>query len=836
MPHRTAQILAALPSRSTLFRWLRRAVYTLLLLAFLLVLGYAGFLAWVRQAMRVSLPQIDGTISLGVSAPVTVLRDHHGVPHIRAQSLDDLFYAQGYVTAQDRLWQMDILRRHGSGELAEIFGSSALSHDRMQRYLQLRHTADAAAASLSADDRRYLDDYARGVNAFIDSHTGEKPSGPLPAEFRVLHYSPTHWQPRDTLLIALIMDQDLTTGYPAKLGRERVMAKLPPALSGDLYPVGSWRDHPPAQPVTDLTQPQQDIPDIPLDETQSKLAPPTLSPSADAEYIAALRTLRTDGSQFCDSCRNGSNEWVVSGAHTASGHPLLSNDMHLQHLIPEIWYIADLAAPGFHAAGVTIPGAPYVVVGHNDHIAWGFTNLGADVQDLYIEQINSQDQSAITSSDGKISWQPIEHRREVIHVRGHADVSLDVRVTAHGPIISPLLPHESRAISLRWTIYDSAAVKDPFLDIDTAQNWQQFCTAFSHYGSPAQNAVYADTAGNIGYHAVGWVPNRPNGLNATPIAGGQGEWQGYIPFDQMPSVYNPAEGVLATANSRVTPDDDANPLTLNWEAPYRNERIWKSLLGRTGMHREDMLALQNNVDSTLDHELAQRFAYAIDHTANASTRLRQAADLLRNWNGAVTTDAVAPTILAAARNAFWPMLLQPRLGNDWQAYQWAEHDYVQEELIVHQPARWLPPGYATWDALLTAAVERGLRAEHAPHNLNNWHWGDAHPAEVRHALYSLLPFMSSLTSTGVHPQSGNIDTIKSVRRDFGPSERFTADLANLDDSTLNIVVGESGNPMSPWYRDQWPIWYGGTTFSLPFTDAAVNAAAEHTLVLQPSVH
>jgi penicillin amidase len=804
-------------------RWLLIALAALLCI---LTIVFAAFQIWVRHAMRASLPTIAGTIHVaGLNNPITVLRDHHGIPHIHAQSLDDLFFAQGYITAQDRLWQMDILRRHGAGELAEIFGPSALAHDRVQRTLQLRHTADVAASQLDANTQRMLQDYALGVNAFIDEHAAAN-AAPLPAEFRVLHYAPRHWQVRDTLLLVLVMAQDFSTTYPTKLGRERIMAKLPPELSGDLYPVGSWRDHPPAQPATDLTQPQKNIPDVPPDETQSH----NNNLPDNADLIAALNSLRN---QSCDNCRNGSNNWVVAGEHTASKLPLLSNDMHLAYSIPNIWYIADLEAPGFHAAGVTLPGAPFVVVGHNENIAWGFSNLGADVQDLYVEQINSHDQSALTNAAGAVTWQPIEYRREVIHVRSRADVTIDVRVTAHGPIITPLLPHEQRQISLRWVVYEPGAVSVPFYAIDTAQNWQQFCAAFAQFATPAQNVVYADTSGHIGYHAAGWVPNRPNGLNATPIIGGQSEWQGLIPFDALAQVYDPPAGLLATANARTTLDDDPHPLTLDWDLPYRNERIWKLLQGRDGLRRQDMLALQMDNHSDVDQEMAQRFAYAIDHATNTTSRLRQAADILRNWNGDVTINSPAPAILDAARTALWPMLLQPRLGDEWKSYIWGERVYVQEELVMHQPARWLPPNFATWSDLLAAAVAKGLSHSSAPRNLTAWHWGQDNSLEIKHTLYGMVPFLGSLTGTGVHPLAGDITTVDLSTRTFGPSQRFTADMSDLDASTMNIVTGESDNPYSPYYRDQWSDWYNGTTFSLPFTDAAVAAAAEHTLILAP---
>ena len=795
-----------------------------------------------------SLPQVDGGLHVsGLSAPVSVLRDRHGVPHIRASTPEDLFFAQGYVTAQDRLWQMDMLRRHGAGELAEILGSRLIEHDRVQRYLQLRNTADNAAAHLPADQRHWLEAYALGVNAFIAANQEH-----LPAEFRLLRYRPRPWQVRDSLLIGLVMAQDLTTEFPVKLAREAIAGTLPPELVADLYPVGSWRDHPPGQNMVDLTTPQQEIEQIPLDRSQSKLAAPTL-PSGFAAGLTRLRTILNMGNppEACEGCVAGSNDWVVNGTRTASGRPLLANDMHLQHTIPGIWYMADLevAGPqavgsaqtgsvqaGFHAAGVTLPGLPFVIVGHNDRIAWGFTNLGADVQDIYVEQVNERQEY-----EDAAGWHPLQHARESIRVRGGRDLSLDVLISQHGPIITPLLPHEHRALSLRWTIYDPSVDTVPYFAVGSARNWNEFCAAFSTYGGPSQNAVYADVDGHIGYHAVGMVPLRTNGLSPTPIADAKHEWSGYIPFDQMPQVYDPPGGILATANSRTAPNGYPFPITLDWAAPYRNERIWKVLQDRERLRPEDMLTLETDIHSDLDQELAQRFAYAIDHAQRTTPRLKQAADLLRAWNGDVAKDSAAASILEAAKRAFWPLVLQPKLGDLWSSYSWGESAFVEEELIANTPQRWLPPSYSshnqTWDDLLTTAVDNGLRDGGAPHDLSKWQYGQAHPVDIEHPIYSMVPWLGKLlgakTGTGVLPQSGDTSTVKQVGRTFGPSERFTADFSNLDASTLNIVMGQSGNPLSPWFADQWPYWYGGTTFALPYSDAAVKANATHSLTLLP---
>ena len=795
--------------------WLRLLGWLVLLVALLAALAAGGGALWLKHAMRASLPQLDGSTRLpGLSANVTVRRDGHAVPHIEAANDDDLFEAQGYVTAQDRLWQMDITRRFVAGEAAEVLGSSLVEHDRLQRLLEMRPTAERIAAGVSPRDRRYLEAYARGVNAFIDSHQAN-----LPAEFQLLMYKPKPWQPVDSALVLLGMVQMQDEKWWDKLSHERVLAKVGPTLAADLYPLGSWRDHPPTSPAPDLTAPQEAIPDVPLDESQSSLR-------VQGEDLLHLRELLSN--QTCEGCLAGSNEWVISGAHAASGKPLLANDMHIAHSVPNIWYEVDLKAGNFHAAGVSTPGAPFVTAGHNDHIAWGFTSLYGDTQDIYIEQLNAEGE--YLGTDG---WKPLEHVRERIRVRGGRDVVVDVARTEHGPVITPAIPHERRILTLKWAAYDPKASGIPLYDLNAAANWTDFRAAMTGWWGPTLNVVYADDQGHIGYQAVGYIPLRQGGLSGVPAPRGQHEWEGFIPFDQLPSTLDPANGLIATANSRITPDGYPYPLTLEWAAPYRNERIWKWLAGKNHLTREDMLTLQTDIYSSLNQELGQRFAYAIDHASKPGKRLREAADLLRSWDGVMSADSAPAAIVFAARGAFWPLVLKPKLGDEWQVYQWPESQFVMEELVMHSPPQWLAPGYANWDEMLTAMVKNGLDAEHAPADLSKWRFGSIHTIDLEHPVFGLLPWFKRWTGTGRLPQSGDTSTVKQVGETFGPSQRLTVDWSDVDGSTENIVLGQSGDPLSAYYRDQWPYWYGGTTFALPFSEQAVAAAARHTLRLTP---
>jgi penicillin amidase len=819
------------------------------LLALLLLAAIAGVL-WLRSAARAALPVLDGDLHLaGLSAPVIVRRDAHGVPHIEAANEDDLFMAQGYVTAQDRLWQMDLFRRNANGELAEIIGSSLLKHDREQRVLQIRNTARRIYASISPSDRARLDDYARGVNLFIAQHLDAKDGATLPPEFRLLGYRPQPWSGVDSVSVGLMLVETLDTHARTKLFREIVAAKLQnPKLEADLYPVGSWRDHPPTGVQANPSQPNPKSAPATDDDNDEDRSQASAAPVAYEDVRDLHALLDLPGS---DDCAPGSNNWVIAGRHTASGKPLLSNDMHLGLTEPDTWYMADLKAPGYHASGVTLPGMPYVIAGHNEHVAWGYTALYADVQDLYIEKLEGNNYEA-----GDKSWKPLGVDHEVIKVRGGKDVLLDVHFTGHGPLVNSILTNETRPIALKWTLYDPMLNSLPLYQLNVASNWKEFSAALATWSWPTQNVVYSDDQGHIAYHAIGKVPIRGVGPWNVPfphdVMNGRlewgkpvchdgsnrcnvlTEWQIYIPFDLMPNAFDPPSGFLATANSRVTNEKSPYPLTHEWIDPYRIERIYKLLEGRDHLTPADLLAVQTDVYSEVDQELAHRFAYAIEHTPDADARLRQAAALMRAWDGRLTTDSAAASIVTQTRRAFWPLILEPKLGKEIAAeYHWGESSFAEEEIIMHASPDWLPTAYKNWDALLTDAVRKGMKDGKAPSDVSRWSYGSWHVVDIEHPLAAFLPLIGRVAGTGEQPLSGDTTTVKQVGRAFGPSQRFTMDWSNIDGSTENIVLGESGNPYSPYFRDQWNDWYGGTTFALPFTPTAVAAQTRHTLRLLP---
>ncbi|MBV9624990.1 MAG: penicillin acylase family protein [Acidobacteria bacterium] len=784
-----------------------------------LVLSLAA-LSWLLAMARSALPDLDGPLAVvGISGPVTVTRDSHGLPTIEAASLEDLFFAQGYVTAQDRLFQMDLMRRSARGELAEVFGRRALRHDREQRILGIRTQAEKGAASASADDRQQFRAYARGVNAYISSRSEH-----LPLEFRLARYRPRPWTVEDSLAIAYQMVETLSTTPRAALTREKVLQKLGPELTADLYVNSSWRDHPPTMTARDLPATPPSTPERRPTTIASLMEP--------AGFLAPwLKALVEEEPQ-----EPGSNNWVLAGSHTVSGKPLLSNDMHLAHQMPNLWYETHLRSGTLDVVGVSLPGYPYVIVGHNDRVAWGFTNVGPTVEDAYIEHFNEKGEYLTPTG-----WKRPELRQELIHVKGEPDTVIGVQITRHGPIVTEVTAGETRKIALRWTLYDG--IRNPFFRVNTAGNWPEFRAAFSQFDAPGQNVVYADVNGNIAYQMTGKVPVRATGDGSLPVEGGDNahEWTGYVPFEKLPYVVNPASGIIATANGRITPDLYPFSISVEWEAPWRTERIYQVLASGRKFSPADTLALQTDIYSELDRFIAEKLVYALDHAPNASPPAREAANILRVWDAQMDKRSAAPAIVTRSRLELKRLLLEPKLGPgaesdddsslSWKSYRWMMETVWLENVLSNQPARWLPPAYSSYDQLLLTAVERALKR--APADLGSWHWGRENSLNIQNPVLGSIPILRMWTGPGEQPQSGSVYTVKAAGRDYGPSERFTADLSNLDASTLNVVTGQSGNFLSPYYMDQWKHWYYGRTFLLPFSRSAVGDAASHRLLLVP---
>jgi penicillin G amidase len=801
-------------SRRSAGRFWRILIYICIFVA----VAAAGGGLWFYWRVRAALPQLDGTIHVpGLSGTVEVLRDARGVPHITAGSIADLAFAQGYVTAQDRLWQMDLTRRIAWGELSEILGRRTLAIDIENRKLGFHEVADRAVGEMDPASRAFLDAYSRGVNAFVSTHRGR-----LPIEFVILHYQPRPWTPADCLAVALNMEKTLNSSWRTDLMREDILRHVGPKLYADMVPDSSALDRPVAEPVKGPVRTVQP-------DAEGRLArllrPPKLS-GLDPVLAALLAPLDTSRLAL------GSNDWVVSGAHTYSGKPLLSNDPHLRHGEPSVWYEIHIKAPGINAIGVSLPGTPTVIIGHNARIAWGMTNTGPDVQDLFIERFNPKNPDEYLH-DGR--WQKAEVRDEVIHVRGQKDVRLKVLVTRHGPVISN---EGGRALALEWTALQPHALRvAAFLKLDEAQNWRQFTDALREFSGPEQNMVYADVDGNIGYYAPAWVPIRKKGDGSVPVPGDTDDydWQGYIPFEDLPHAFNPPGGIIATANSRVVPDRYPYFITHDWVAPWRTARIFQLLEAGGKLTVADMLRIDMDVYSMEDMWLAKWLIKAGKARPPQDPAIQHALEIIGQWDGEARENSAATLILETARPILLQRLLRPKLGDAFSEYHWSLDLTFVDNVLRNNWARWLPPGDRDFNDTVMKSLEEAVgripQITVSP-DPKDWKWGRTIPLLFRHPL-DPLPFGRWLFDVGPFPQWGMATTVKATTPSSGPSMRMVVDFADLDRSVNNITLGESGEVTSRYYRDQFDAWYHGRSFPMLFSDQAVQQGTVHKLELIP---
>jgi penicillin G amidase len=788
------------------------------------------------------LPQIDGSASLaGLQQEVTVERDRWGVPHIRAATVEDLAEAQGYVMAQDRLWQMDLLRRVARGQLSEILGARTLKIDESFRTYGFAHAADRDATLLDPESRKIIDAYARGVNQFIGQHKKN-----LPLEFSLLHYAPTPWLPSDTLAISGYMYRTLTDTWERELNRAKVTERAGAERAKDLFSEEAAMDHfvvGDPKVIDDGSQrsaahsDDEDDDDDMEPDTVLKAGRGSSGTGEKAESDADLTSALAESIQgFLQESQNeirqglGSNNWVVSGAHTATGKPLLANDTHLELSIPAIWYEMHLTAPGWNVKGFTLPGAPMIIIGHNDRIAWGFTNNGADVQDLYIETFNpaSPDEYRVNGA-----WTKAQVIEETIHVKGQPDEHLRVLVTRHGPVVHR---EGDRAYALRWTATEPGGLANSYNWLGKARNWKEFREIMKRVWGPGQNAVYADVEGNIGYLMAARVPIRKKGHGEVPIPGDTDnyEWTGYIPFDQLPQALNPESGLIATANARVVGPNYKPYLTDRWEEPYRTARIYDLLHDRHDLRPEDMLKVQFDTYSFPHVFLADQLSAAAKKVQPKDPRARKLIEGLKDWNGIANADSSEVSFLQATRRAAIDMLLEPFLGKEANLYQWRSTTFLQK-ILNDRPAKWLPAAYKNYDQLLAAAADAGvskLAEQSKSEHVEDWAWKRFNSLDMFHPIghEGLLRRFLSITDK---PQAGTQYSVRAAMKTHGPAMRFVANPANWDESILLVPAGESGQPGSSHYSDQFSYWYEGKPIFAPFSDAAEAKARKHMLTLKP---
>ena len=795
-----------------------------------------GTLAW--WIVYRPLPQVDGSIKIpGLQKEVTVERDIWGVPHIRAGSLQDMAEAQGYVMAQDRLWQMDLLRRAARGQLSEIVGPKALPVDRRFRLLRFGPAADRDVALLPPDPKRAIEAYATGVNRFIETHLSN-----LPLEFTLLHYKPQPWKPSDSLVIAAYMYETLTDTWERELDRAKVTQRVSPQRAHDLFSPEAEMDHfviGDPDVVDDGWQrsrakSQEDDDDDDIEPDSVLKAEASLDPLADCpDFTCALAdSLVSWVGQSQRDIRSGlgSNDWVVSGDHTATGKPLLANDTHLELSIPPIWYEIHLTAPGWNVKGLTLPGAPFVIIGHNDRIAWGFTNNGADVQDLYIETLNPSDEDEYLVHG---AWVKAQIDDEVIHVKGQPDQHMKIMVTRHGPVVHR---EGNQAYALRWTATEPGGLANTYNLMGKAQDWKQFCAVMKDIWGPAQNAVYADVQGNIGYLMAARVPIRKQGHGEVPVPGDTDdyEWTGYIPFDKLPQALDPASGLIVTANARVVGPLYKEYLTDRWEEPYRTARIWDLLHDKHDLRPSDMMNVQTDTYSYPDVFLAEQLVAAAKAFQPKDPRTQNLISLAKDWNGMADADSTVVPFLEVARHEALRLILEPYLGKDTALYRWRSVTFLQR-ILTDRPRTWLPGAYKNYDELLVAAADTAvarLQKETGEAKIKDWPWKRFDSLEMLHPL-GREGILKTLLSISGKPQSGTAFSPRAANPRHGPAMRFVANLADWDDSLMLIPAGQSGQWGSSHYTDQFSYWYHGRPILDPFTDTAEANTQKHILKLEP---
>jgi penicillin amidase len=802
------------------------------------LIGLASLTA-VEKPRPAIAQQAQNTVSVpGLRDRVTVRRDERGIPYIEAANDDDLYFAQGYVTASDRLFQMDLMRRVVRGEMAEVFGAAVLDEDKRHRTFGSSRVVEETSKHLPPNLSKALDAYANGVNAYIDSLTEQT----TPVEFRLLQYKPKHWTPADSLCIGKLLAEylsntwqlDIMRGAMMSLPKDKRDALLPETSPLDVIVVGSDRAK-----IARVT---------PFGTQSSRLQ---VAADILTELNASLQSQRQSFERLGLTSPNldtfqASNNWVVSGKHTASGKPLLANDPHIPASAPNIWYQTELIAPGIHVAGVTIPGAAGIAVGHNDLIAWGVTNLGPDVQDVYIEKFDKDNPNRYLTPSG---WRDAEVRHEQINVRKNPldpksvePQTFDVTVTRHGPIV---LEKNGVRYALRWPALDPTSMEVAgFFDVNRARNWKEFTEGLSHYGGPTQNFVYADVDGHIGYYGAGKIPIRKSGDGSTPYDGAtdDGEWTSYIPFEKLPHSFDPPSGIIVTANQRIVGKDYPFFLSHSWAPPYRARRIFDLLSAKPKLTIDDFRKIQGDTYSIAMSTFARAAAKSLKavsvpvgvQTGSTTTndQITKLIAELESWDGMMNADSHTAALVSQMRGLFRTRILTTAMSPDlYSNYTWAQSEILIDRIVTEQPREWLPKEFPTYADLFRASYEQARKnlTQSFGADESQWSWGKIAIVRFNHPL-STVPFIGAQFAIAPFPQNGSGG---SINVGSSVSMRLIADPSDWDKTQHGIPLGESGIPNSAHWKDQLDDWRNVTPRALPFSKAAIDSATKETVVLAP---
>lgn len=793
---------------------IRRTLVTLLALLFVISSG--------GSVLRPETVGAQGEAPIrGITGPVTIERDAAGVAHVRAGSEIDAHFGLGYAHAQDRLWQMEFQRRLGNGRLAEILGESALGIDSLFRTVGTHRTAAAVWARLSPEERRPIEAYVAGVNAYLSG-----PDRQLPPEFTILGVEPEPWRPEDVVVWSKALFWAVSSNWDRELLRAQLIAKLgDPAKAEQLMPAYT-DDGPTIIPGAEKAAGNR--------RGRAGNGARSLASSLDSSIVGGLLELnrRIEGQTGLGAEGFGSNSWVIGGGRTTTGRPLLANDPHLPSQIPANWHLARLTGGDLDVIGATVPGLPGVAIGHNGYISWGITTTNVDSQDLYIERVNERNEVEFRGE-----WEPLVVVPETIKVKGKSDVNLSVRISRHGPLISDVINPAGRPLALRWTgndPTDNGILAG--LAYNRARDWREFLDASRVHRPFDQNYVFADYRGNIGYIAAATIPMRPKGDDGRlPVEGwtGEHEWSGYVPFAELPKLYNPPQGYIVTANNKVAGDEYPYLIGTNFAAPYRAARIIEMIKRKPKLSPEDMEAMQGDVVALYARELLPTML----RTRPADKRAKLAIEMLSNWDLGVTGDSARAAIFEAwylklGERLFADELYDPTLGDKlWLTY--SENIYqvgMALEATLKKNTRWCDdartPQVETCADTLTAALTEGLAKmseAQGTDDIQAWRWDRAHHALFPHNPFDKNPQLKPVFSRSI-PNGGDKFTVNvgsifqwdEYNQLHSAQYRQIVDHDAISNSRFMIAPGQSGNPQSPHYDDLLERWRQVKYLPMPF--------------------
>ncbi len=772
-------------------------------------------LTWLGQRR---LPLTQGRLSLpGLTGPVEVIRDRWGVPHIYAQNAHDLFMAQGFVHAQDRLWQMELNRRTATGRLSELFGPLALDTDRAVRTFGFHRLGKTDWACADADLREAVQAYSDGVNAFLGS-----PTVKMPVEFTLLRHRPEPWKPEESMAFARVMLWQLSHAWYGEIVRAQAIAAV-----GDERAAELEMHYPERNPIT-----------LPAGIEFNRLGP-------DGAFTNARGPFLSRG--------QGSNAWAITGAKTATGNALLCNDMHLVLSLPAIWHLVHLVGGALNVTGASLPGLPLVMVGHNARIAWGMTLAYTDCEDLFVEQFDPQNPRRYRFRD---EWLEAEVLPEPIAVKGQAEPHVEqVLITRHGPVISDVVGYPQQRLAVNSMALRPCPATKGWLLLDGAHDWDSFVDAMRYIEAPQLNVPYADVEGNIGYWVTGKVPVRAKGQGMVPAPGwtGEYEWLGEVPFEEMPHALNPAQGYVVTCNHRIVPDGYPHFLGNVWMSGYRARRIVDVLESVKKVSLDDCRALHIDYTCIPGGEFVQRLA----GFSSPDPDVQRALELLRGWDGRLSADSVGGTLYEVVRYTLVRNLFEPALGAEltsrWmgrgfhpvlmQSNEFFGHDTVTLLHLLDAPDSWWVKQAGGREALLSRSLKQAmdwLTKELGP-DTSAWQWGRIHRAIFPHAMGMQKP-LDQVFNRGPLPIGGDADTPCQTafvpgepydNKAWAPSFRQIVDLGDLSRSLCIVPPGQSGHLASPHYDDLAEPWVRGEYVPMLWTREQVEREAEGKLELTP---